>query len=279
MRSHSLFDHHKKVVVFGEILFDIFYDKVFLGGAPLNFAVHSARLGLAVSMISCLGNDDYGKLAMTSICENHISPTYISVVDVPTGTVRVTLDEDKLPTYTFSSLSSYDKITFPLHESISGDLFYFGTLAQRSETSRNTLYQLLENFQGKVFLDLNFRQNYYTREIVEKSLQYAHILKINEEELFVLNNLLKISSCEELIASYSLEVILLTLGEKGCKVYTPLENFHCDPRVVPCVSTVGAGDAFSAGFVASYLEGKSLSICAHEAIALASKIVQIQSAF
>ena len=273
-------NHPPRIISFGEVLFDVFEDGPLLGGAPLNLAVHLHRLGARVQLISAVGQDELGNRAIRQIEPEGLSTSCIARVPQPTGAVAVTLDEAKVPSYRFLSDCAYDFIPKPDMEFKNADLFCFGTLAQRGEISRNTLISLIAQMTCRVFCDVNLRQDFYSREILEHSLEAADLIKLNEEELPAIASLFGIApDCAELAERFHLETVILTLGPKGCQIYHRGRNFSSPAYPVEIVSTVGAGDAFSAGFLYSMLTGDSPEVAAMKGNQLAAKAAAIPGAF
>ncbi|ALJ01454.1 carbohydrate kinase family protein [Rufibacter tibetensis] len=257
-----------KILSFGEILFDIIEGDPYLGGAPLNFAAHSAQCGSEAYIFSAVGKDDLGQLALDKIEALGVQTTLIQQEeDHPTGTVQVVLDNGQ-PDYTIVQDVAYDFIQFPENAediwAIAYDVLYFGTLAQRSETSKETLRQLTEQqtFQH-IFYDVNLRKESYTEEIIRASLPLCTILKLNEEEVTVLSGMLygqelePQAFAEKITEEYGTQVILITAGAKGCYVYEQGQLSFSPAEPVTVADAIGAGDAFSAAFVFKYLNGET----------------------
>lgn len=252
-----------KVLSFGEILWDIIEGKAHLGGAPLNFAAHAAQCGADSYMISRLGEDENGKKAFDQVGSLKVSPELIQFdKDRPTGTVDVYLEEGQ-PSYTIHSQVAYDFIATPEFSSVFDntdfDIFYFGTLAQRERTSRETLHQILTAKQFKSrFYDVNFRKDCYSKNTVMPSLENSDILKLNDEEVRIISEYLdhKYQGIEEFVkACYNLfghKVIIITAGDKGCYVYTEEKLHEVPARKVVVADAVGAGDSFSGSFMYMY---------------------------
>ncbi|HHT92228.1 MAG TPA: carbohydrate kinase [Clostridiaceae bacterium] len=272
-----------KILVFGEILWDVFPGKYEIGGAPLNFGAHLSKLGGEVQVVSAVGKDGLGQESLKMVRKFGIDDRFIKVLEKPTGVCNVSVDEYGNPTYYLVRDVAYDNITvdeeaLKLHY----DAFYMGTLARRSVVSSETFKKLVRgcNFD-EVFCDINIRQDFYTREIVEESLVHSTILKISEEEAFVFKEtgLLEYSNLEELsiklAKEYDIKIILVTLGEEGAFLYSAKDKeFHkSKPTPVKVVSTVGAGDSFSAAFLYNYLKGNNLQACLDKAVQLSSFVV------
>ena len=259
------------VVAFGELLWDLLPSGPVIGGAPLNFTYRINELGNRGHIISCVGSDTYGQQAEQHLRRWGISTEYVQCHEhLPTGTVAVTLDEQQEPHYTIVPGVAYDQI--PYRSALttlvqSADCLCFGTLAQRSEVSRQTLHRLLDDFSGKYLLyDVNLRPDAYTPEVIEHSLQRANLLKINEDEATELADICQLSASalpdigEALLARYDLTHCLITLGERGVlaqsadgtRCYVP--TFRVD-----LVDPLGAGDSFTAGFTHALLWGQPLA--------------------
>jgi fructokinase len=273
-------NHLPKIICFGEILFDLFEDGAHLGGAPLNLAVHLHRLGAQVQLISAIGQDELGDKAIRQITREGLSTSCIALLPQPTGTVTIKLDEAKVPSYSFLSDCAYDFIPEPEIKLENPDLFCFGTLAQRGEVSRNTLIKLLKKMSCRIFCDVNLRQNFYSREILERSLNAADLVKLNEDELPVIASLFGIvPDCAILAERFCLETIILTLGPEGCEIHHLGRSFSSPACLTEIVSTVGAGDAFSAAFLYSMLSEEPMETAAMKGNRLAAEVASIPSAF
>ena len=269
----------KKILVFGEILFDIFGDDAKLGGAPLNFACHFASLGGKPCIISAVGSDENGKKAIKEALSYGVDTSFVSLSELSTGYCKVTLN-DGAPSYDLVCPVAYDAIPFP--EDADGfDGFYFGTLAQRCEKSRLTLMKLLEKGQKNVFFDVNIRQNYYDRDILDSSLRYTDILKVSREEIGVFAETGICEStdidgvCREVSAKYGLSLVVVTLDKDGGMVFDPKTNkkYYSRKPESKVVSTVGGGDSFSAAFYLNYLNNESIETCLERAVTLSDYVV------
>ena len=243
-------------ISFGEILFDVFPDKATLGGAPLNVAGHLTKLGLNGAILSAVGNDELGKRALNEIEALGLSTDMIATLDYETGKAIITLN-GKNAEYEFNDPGAWDNIPLQaLPENVT--LIYYGTLAQRGN-SKNTLKELLNSVQSQHrFFDVNIRKHFYSDEIIKEGVENATILKLNDEEVDIVLDALKIEmrgyrGLEELFKEYNLDLILLTKGKEGTMCFkNKWYRVPCAP--VEVVDTVGAGDSLSAGFLASYIK-------------------------
>ena len=273
-----------KVLSFGEVLWDVYPDEKFLGGAPLNFAAHLAKHGEDAYMVSSVGEDELGSDAVAQMERWGVRTDYVARSRrKQTGKCLVTLDEHSVPSYNLLQDVAYDQIDA---EAISGDfdVLYFGTLALRSEANFKTLKEILSrNRFREIFVDINIRPPFYTEDTVKIAVETATILKISEEELPVVYAVLGIplgTSHEEFARMAAqrygrLACIIVTLGADGAFVLDcrDQEEYRSGSAAVEVVSTVGAGDSFSAAFLSKYMGGCSVETCLAHAVKVAGFVV------
>lgn len=268
-----------KVLAFGEVLWDIYPDEKFIGGASLNFAAHFKKCGGEAFLVSAVGKDSMAEETLESIERMGVNTKYISRSDKETGKCLVTLDEKMVPSYNLLSDVSYDYIDT---SGIRGEEFtviYFGSLALRSEYNKNSLEKLLKfNSFDEVLVDINIRPPHYSDDVIKFAFEHASIIKISDEELGVVTetSLAKKSddyktTAREISGAYkNLKLIIITRGEKGAYVYdcSNCNDYECDAAKTEVVSSVGAGDSFIAAFMSRYLKGESIDKC----LGFASKV-------
>jgi fructokinase len=257
-------------VIFGEILWDLLPTGKVLGGAPANAAYRLKTLGISPILISAVGDDLLGRELIKGIKEKGVETNYIQKVqNVPTGSVQITLNNEGNPRYSIEPNVAYDFIS--LNEESkkvikSADFFLFGTLAQRGSKSRETLYTLLDLLpeSAEVFLDVNLRTNCYDTLTIIDSIKLAHYIKLNHSEARILSDMfgLKVGDDESILFGLlekfqGLHGALLTLGEDGVRAATrgSTQSFTVKALPIKVVDTIGAGDAFTAGFIAGKLSG------------------------
>lgn len=269
---------------FGEIIWDVYPDRQCLGGAPLNFAAHAARHDLDTVMLSAVGADSLGEQALLQLREWGIGTDSVNILEgIPTGTCRVTLDRFSVPHYDLREDVAWDHIPC---ENITenADMLYFGTLALRSSYNFDQLQTLLQKRPfRRVFADVNIRAPFYSEKTVRFALEHATVLKISDEELPIVCEVLGIVETEDfepIIRTLGrrfgqLQTIVLTRGEKGACAYDVAEHrfYYVDAVPTKVVSTVGAGDSFAAAFLAYYERGESLDSCLRHAATVAAYVV------
>ena len=273
-----------KLLSFGEILWDVYPDNKKIGGAPLNFAAHFSKQGGDAYMLSSVGDDELGSLALDSVKSFGIKTDYINISEKETGKCLVTLDENQIPSYNLLDGVAWDYIENKNVLSEDFDVLYFGTLALRHGENRKFLKSITEVGHFKeIFVDVNIRAPYYNKENILFCLTYATILKISDEELPIILDALGMGYSDNLkdIASkisekYSkIKLIIITLGSKGSVAYDVQNRVFetADCVKVKVVSTVGAGDSFSATFLSEYFKGKSVKSCLEFASKIAAYVV------
>lgn len=259
------------VLPFGEVLWDVINGVPHIGGAPLNFAAHVTKCGLSASVVSSVGNDELGRRAREIVRTLGVDDSLMQTHPVlPTGTVAVTVERG-IPSYEIIRPVAWDEIRVDWEELPLPRAFYFGTLAQRSAVSAETLARLLGAFPSTLaFFDVNLRQNFWTKELVLKCLGCTDILKVNDEEMAALG-----LNARDLFATYPrLGTVIETRGAKGCAVWDRNGAYFEQSAISdgPVVDTVGAGDAFSAAFLAAVLNGKTLRESAAEGSLRAGRV-------
>ena len=273
-----------KALSFGEILWDVYEDKKYIGGAPLNFAAHLAKHGDEVYMLSSLGRDESGADALEQLKKWNIKTNLISVSDKKqTGCCLITLDNNSVPSYNLLDDVAYDYIECD-GISDSFNVLYFGTLSLRSEYNYNSLKKLIyHNSFDEIFVDVNIRPPFYTYETVKFALENATILKISLEEMPVIMKLIGEKNgmdykdfTKELSKSFkNISLIIVTLGAEGAFALhcNTLQEYFCSAPKTRVKSTVGAGDSFSAAFLHKYISGTDIQSSLEYAAHLAGFVV------
>lgn len=258
------------VLTYGEILWDIIEGKSHIGGAPFNLAAHAVRCGLRAATVSSVGDDALGRAALGEMDRLSVDRRWTSVDrEHPTGTVTVTLAGGQ-PTYVIHEGVAWDYIRMTPDSmrdlaAAQPRAICFGSLAQRSEVSRETFRMVVRAFPEAIrFFDVNLRQNFWDRETVASGLGIATLVKVNDEEARTLGQLLFGSCstpgdfCRAALGAFpGILAVVVTCGGDGCTVcQRGNEAVDCPGIPVKVADAVGAGDAFSAAFLAAWLKGE-----------------------
>jgi fructokinase len=273
-----------RVVGVGEVLWDLLLTGRQLGGAPANFAYHVHALGAETHVVTRVGNDEYGREIIRRFHALALPDTTVQIdATAPTGTAKVELSGNGLAHFTIQENVAWDYIA-ATPEAIAAahgaDAICFGSLAQRCEISRNSIRQLVAETPPHALrvCDINLRQQFYSRDVIEKSLQLANVLKLNDDELPTLAAMFNLAGSngdgsrsashkleheiERLAQTFSLQVIALTRGANGSLLYQQKDDIErwsdCASRPVNVVDTVGAGDSFTAALVLGLLREMDL---------------------
>ena len=255
------------VIGIGELLWDMLPEGKRCGGAPANVVYHLTKLGINSALVSAVGRDSDGDELLDFLRSRGVCVDYISRNELPSGTVQVTLS-DGIPQYEICRNVAWDHIICPEElqkrcPEITAAVF--GSLSQRDPVSGKNIRDFLTALPDsclKVF-DINLRQNFYSEDLLRRSMEICNILKINEEELDIVAEMFQISGTRKevvrtLAEQYSLQAVILTLGADGSMLFDG-KSFTEYP-VIPCkiVDTVGCGDSFLAAWLASFLRGNSM---------------------
>ncbi len=269
------------IVGLGEALWDVLPEGKKLGGAPANFAYHAGQFGLDTIAISALGEDDLAEETIEALKEHNLN-YLMPRVPYPTGTVQVTLAEGGIPTYEIKEGVAWDNIPYTdemAEIAKNARAVCFGSLAQRNGVSRENIRKFLAETPADCLkiCDINLRQQFYSKEILEDSFKLCNILKINDEELVVVNRMFGYDgldmrqTCEKMVQDYGLKMLVLTCGTNGSYVFTDdgLTSFQDTPKV-EVADTVGAGDSFTGSFCACILNGKPVQEAHKTAVAVSA---------
>jgi len=276
-----------KVAGIGEVLWDQLPQGDVLGGAPANVAYHASQLGAESYIISAVGNDKPGDEIVTRLKAKGIN-LLISRADNPTGTVKVTFDDKGVPDFVITRDVAWDYIELtPESTYLAGqlDAVCFGSLAQRNKVSRFAITKFLSLVPDtalKIF-DINLRQNFYTRELINESLLISNVLKINDEELLIIAKLYDWQGneeylCRKLLDNYELKLLAYTCGATGSYLYSRDEKSFIKSPAVKVKDTVGAGDSFTAALMVSLLNGYKLSECHSIAVDISAFLCENEGA-
>lgn len=265
------------ILAFGEVLWDIYPDAKHIGGAVMNFSAHAARLGAEVHFASAVGRDAEGAEVLKLMSQWGIIIDCVAITDFETGKCIVTLAKNSTPSYDLLQNVAYDHIPCP---SGNYDIFCFGSLTLRSNENISVVKQLLQNSYSEIFVDINIRPPFISKEAIDLCLGNATILKASDEDLGYIFDFTDVNKAAENIMRChpNIKLLIITAGEKGAYLYDKNRCLYVPAVPTEVVSTVGAGDSFSAAFLINYLSGKPLNYCLDCAARLSSFVVSQQAA-
>jgi len=280
----------KKILAVGEIIWDVYPDKSVIVGAPFNFAAHASLCGAQSALVSAVGNDELGRDALVALQSYGVDARYVKRVPQTTGRCIVTLDQNSVPSYNVLREVAYDNIRIT-EEDIQNikkqefDAFYFGTLIQRMAVSRKAVRDIVKSCSfSEILCDVNLRPDCYDEDSVRFCLENATVIKISMEEEPILRSFglycVSKASVENIARAicnsfHNIKIILLTLGKDGSYAYDARSDREYYQQALgdTVVSTVGAGDSFSAAWLTHYLNQESLEICMSRASAISGFVV------
>ncbi len=247
----------------GEVVWDELPDGPALGGAPINVAFHVRQLGVNAEVATSVGDDQRGlevkRMAAAAGMSGGLIQTHATL---PTGQVKISFTDPTTPSYEIVSPSAWDEISASeqiMQAAADARCAVFGTLAQRSHTSRETVRRVLDAAQYRVF-DVNLRAPFIDRETVEHGLAAAEMVKLNHEELDVIADWNGWDSETDICATanklrdqFSIEYLCITIGAEGAILIDPEGMSRHQGYRVEATDAVGAGDAFLASLIHSLL--------------------------
>jgi fructokinase len=257
-----------KVIGIGEVLWDLLPAGPQLGGAPANFACHAQALGANAGVITRVGNDSLGHEIIRRISAIGLPADGVQVDEsAPTGTVSVSLS-DGVPQYNIFENVAWDRIAAS-HNALASvraaDAVCFGSLAQRNIISRESIQRLMSSATANAWrvFDINLRQHFFNREILQSSLELANVLKLNDSELAVIAHTFGVEgNCrrqiESLVSRFGFRVVALTRGASGSILYRDGRWSEHAAMEIEVKDTVGAGDSFTAALCLGLLRGLDL---------------------
>ena len=277
----------KKVICFGEVLYDVFPTHRKIGGAPLNVAIRMASLGINTQIISRVGNDEIGKELIQFIEENGVDTSSIQIDETfPTGEVIVKLDSKGSASYTINYPVAWDKIACVPEDEINvkkADALIFGSLVCRDSVSHQSLLEII-NYSKYTVFDVNLRAPFYTKELLINLMMQADFIKFNDDELYEISEYMNspYNSLEQNIRFISEKTntkhICVTKGNHGAVLYYDGKLYYNSGYKINVVDTVGAGDSFLASLLAKLLLGNDPQNAIDFACAMGALVAQSEGA-
>lgn len=279
----------KKILSYGELLWDVVFGEKYIGGAPFNFSANCAALGCDSAMITKIGADEMGKQALEALDAYAVSKRFVQTdTEHETGSAVARMNGNDV-TYDIKQNAAYSYIAYEKEldqhlTAFAPDCFYFGSVIQESAVSCATLDKILKTHPFPLtFCDLNLRKEQIDPATLQRCLTYSDILKINRDEAVFLSKVFGGGDYKSIAKGLAtrfpkIRMILITLDADGAYLYHCKQNkeYFVGAKAVTVVSAVGAGDAFSAGFLVGYFNTgdfvKALDVATgRAALSLASK--------
>lgn len=260
----------KKIVAFGEVVWDILPNEKILGGTPSNMVFRCNSFGDEGYLLSRVGEDELGIAALKRLNELGISDTNVQVDSAfSTGTVNIHFDENSEPVYKVTLDVAFDHIEFSpeaLKLARKADCLFFGMLPQRFGISKNTIRELIkESPKSLKFFDLKLFQHFFDVKVVESCLHSSNIVRIKEKEISFLAEKLRVAAtdlesfCSEISKKFKVKLVLITRGENGVFAFHEKKGAFVDYGYnIKMIDNIGSGMAFSAGFLHYYLAGENI---------------------
>lgn len=277
----------KKIVCFGEVLWDVFPTHKKIGGAPLNVALRLQSFNNDVAMISSVGDDKRGKMLLDYMIENGVNTDYVQVNNkFKTGKVKVMLNEKGSASYDINFPRAWDNIVVDkkaIDLVKNANAFVFGSLVSRNDVSKNTLFELLEHANYKIF-DLNLRPPYYTKDVLIHLMNKADFIKFNDDELYEVSGYLdsKYRSMEQNIRYIAKKTntkhLCVTKGNHGAVLLYNDKFFYNSGYLIKVLDTVGAGDSFLGSLISQLLNEVNPQEAIDFACAVGALVAQCEGA-
>lgn len=278
----------QKIMIFGESIWDLYENgDRHLGGSGLNVAWHLQALGIESSLISRVSNDQNGIDILEAIRAWGIDPRHIQLdPDHPTAYLHVVVDEEGGHHFPSPPEHALDFITFKQEwlDFDASTLMYHGTYMLRGEVTKNTIAAAKKR-GFPVFVDMNLREDYWDHALLEHWIRDIAYLKLSHHELslwqpnvyLTLDD--QIPFLQDMMKNRNIGTILLTLAEQG-SVLIEKDTHHVQKPMtkVNVHNSVGAGDAYCAGFMYGLMKGMDHKECVKHATKLAERICTIASA-
>lgn len=279
---------NKKVICFGEVVWDNLLEGRRIGGAPLNVCYHLSKYGIQSKIISQIGDDENGVAITRALNKLGVDYQYcFKTAEYPTSTVEVHILDNTKVEYEIVEEVAWDYIPYTneMEEAIKASTaFVYGSLAARNFASRDSLFKCIANASWAIF-DINLRAPFYNRELIVDLISRCQTLKINDDELLLVAKWLNDDSTgerqntETLFNKFNaLREIILTKGAHGASYYSREEIIQVDAIKIDVCDTVGSGDSFLAAFIANKMQGHSLTYCMKEAVALSAFVATFPGA-
>ena len=163
------------------------------------------------------------------------------------------------------------------------DIFVFGSLIGRQETSLHTLRQLIDVASFKVF-DVNLRKPHYQLETLIELMKSADFVKLNDDELYEIAHAMgsKFNSLEQNLEFIAEETntpyLCVTKGSHGALLKINNQNYYNSGYLIKVVDTVGAGDSFLGSLIYQLCTTSDAQYAVNFACAVGAMVAQSHGA-
>jgi fructokinase len=275
----------------GEVLWDVFPDQERFGGAPLNVCANLTRMGDHATLLSAVGDDQRGRLALARMSALGLDTGHVRVAQtLPTGVALIRISAAGEPEYEIPRPAAFDALVTgeaSLQElereaqAAALDWLYFGTLLQTGPAVEQFTTRLAQRLPAtRCMYDINLRSGHWNLPLVQRLSSLATVVKLNADEAETLFALTAPAGaaysleafCKQWTASYHVDTLCVTLGKDGCAIYQNGELHRFAGHKVSVVDTVGSGDAFAAAFLHGFHQGWPLQRVAQFANALGALV-------
>ena len=246
------------------------------GGVTANFCVGVARQGLKVAFCGGVGDDEEGVYLRKALQKEMVDDRFLFTLKskiTPVNIVMVTKEGEK------SILQSeHMRLTLPPQKLITKEIIqksrHLHLTAINYETALKAV-ALAKELELTTSLDLESQVVHDYHKQLPQLLEFIDILLPNKGGAYELTQSEDSIVASQRLLKYGPKVVLLTLGSEGVLLSTKEEQ-----RLFPAykidnvVDTTGAGDAFNAGFISSFLEDRSLEECVNRGQAASALKIQ-----
>ncbi len=250
----------QKVYIIGETTFDIIFKngqpkQARVGGSQLNTCVSLGRLGIPVDFITKFGNDKVGDIASRFLKENNISDKHVTRYHGNSRVALAFLDEENNADYTFFRPENQQSLNLPVPKE--NDIILFGSSFAVKDEGRDDFLDYLSKASQNgaiIVYDPNFRKSNIKekeklRKKIEQNIALSDIIKGSDEDFINIYGANNVYDAWKMLAEIKQIPLVYTANKEGVQVKTKsFEKKYKVPTIKP-VSTIGAGDTFSAGLI------------------------------
>jgi fructokinase len=232
----------------------------FNGGSIFNTAIALGRLGIITGFFSGISTDFFGDSLIAGLKASNVDLKYAKIWDKPTTLAFVKLDNGQARYSFYDDNSAGRMLTTKDLPKLSADVnaLHFGSISLIPEPGATTLEDLMEREEKDrvICLDPNIRSNIIKDrsqylERMGRLISMCDILKISDEDVTWITGKTELGAAARKWLNAGAKVVVITRGENGVEAFTKGFSIKVPSVNVKVVDTVGAGDTFTAGFLAS----------------------------